>query len=85
MNDKKQNDFSSLKALFFNCTLKKSPEKSHTELLINTSRKIMEKQSVATEVIRPIDHKIATGVYPDMREQGWEEDEWPDIYKKSSS
>lgn len=82
MNDEKSYDFKGLSALYFNCTLKKSPEKSHTELLINSSRKIMKKHGVLTELIRPIDHKIATGVYPDMREQGWEHDEWPDIYKK---
>jgi len=75
-------DFSGLEALFFNCTLKKSPEKSHTDDLINISKSIMNKNGVKTELIRPIDHKIATGVYPDMRKQGWDYDEWPEIYKK---
>jgi len=75
-------DFSGLRAVFFNCTLKKSPEKSHTELLIEVSRQIMQKHGVQAEVIRPIDYDIATGVYPDMREYGWETDEWPEIYKK---
>lgn len=75
-------DFSGIKAIFFNCTLKKSPETSHTELLINTSKGIMDKHGVKTELIRPIDHQIATGVYPDMRQHGWTVDEWPDIYKK---
>jgi multimeric flavodoxin WrbA len=75
-------DFSGLRALFFNCTLKKSPEKSHTELLIGVSRKIMDKHGVKTELIRPIDHDIATGVYPDMRAHGWDSDEWPEMYKK---
>ena len=42
----------------------------------------MQKHGVHTDVIRPIDHKIATGVYPDMREKGWDEDEWPELYKK---
>jgi hypothetical protein len=36
-------DFSDLKALFINCTLKKSPEKSHTRGLIDVSKTIMEK------------------------------------------
>ena len=75
-------DFSNLKALFFNCTLKKSPAVSNTEGLIKVSAGIMEKQGVSVEIIRPIDHDIATGVYPDMREQGWATDEWPAIYKK---
>ncbi len=74
--------YKDLKALFFNCTLKKSPEKSHTELLIDISKTILEKQGVATEVIRPIDHDIATGVWPDMRQHGAKTDEWPEIYKK---
>lgn len=78
----KQWDFSDLRAIFFNCTLKKSPEPSHTELLINISRGIMEKHGVTTEVIRPIDHDIATGVYPDMRKHGWKTDDWPKLYKK---
>jgi len=75
-------DFKELRALFFNCTLKKSPEKSHTELLVDVSRQIMEKQGVKVDVVRPIDHVIATGVYPDMRKHGWDRDEWPEIYEK---
>lgn len=75
-------DFSSLKALFINCTLTKSPEPSHTDRLIKVSKMIMEKQAVQTELIRAVDHDIATGVYPDMREHGWKTDEWPEIYKK---
>jgi multimeric flavodoxin WrbA len=43
----------------------------------------MDKHGVKTEVIRTIDHPdIATGVWPDMRAHGWENDEWPEIYKK---
>jgi multimeric flavodoxin WrbA len=77
------NKFSGLKALFFNGTLTKSPEPSHTERLINVSKKIMEKQGVKTEVIRTIDHNdIATGIWPDMTEHGWEKDSWPEIFKK---
>lgn len=75
-------DYSNLTALFFNCTLKKSPQKSHTELLIEASRKIMDKQGVETEVIRPVDYDIANGVYPDMTEHGWEKDDWPELFKK---
>ncbi len=74
--------FSGLKALYFNGTLKKSPEVSNTEGLLRASMALMEKHGVKTELIRTIDHDIATGVYPDMREQGWETDEWPEIYKK---
>jgi hypothetical protein len=73
-------DFTDLNALFLNCTLKRSPGLSHTEGLINISRAIMEKNGVSVKVLRPVDHNIAYGVYPDMTEQGWEKDEWPDIY-----
>ena len=62
MADKKW-DFTGLKAVFFNGTLTKSPEPSHTDLLIEISTGIMEKHGVKTEVIRTIDQDIATGVY----------------------
>lgn len=76
-------DFSDLKALFFNATLTKSPDESHTDRLIKISTDIMDKRGVKTEVIRVIDHPdIATGVWPDMREHGWDKDEWPELYKK---
>lgn len=75
-------DFTGLKALYFNGTLKKSPEVSNTEGLLRASMELMEKHGVETELIRTIDHDIATGVYPDMREYGWETDEWPELYKK---
>jgi multimeric flavodoxin WrbA len=75
-------DYSNLKAVFINCTLTKSPEKSHTQLLVDASADIMQKQGVKVTKIRSIDHDIAQGVYPDMREHGWETDAWPDLYKK---
>jgi multimeric flavodoxin WrbA len=75
-------DFSDLKALFLNCTLKKTPELSHTEGLINISKEIMEKVGVSVEVLRPVDYNIASGVYPNMVEQGWDRDDWPQIYEK---
>ncbi len=77
-----KSDFSDLKALFLNCTLKRSPELSHTEGLIKISRAIMEKNGVAVEVLRPVDFNLAYGVYPDMTQHGWERDEWPEIYGK---
>ncbi|QJP35718.1 flavodoxin family protein [Nonlabens sp. Ci31] len=75
-------DFSKLKALYINCTLKKSPEKSHTRLLMDVSAHIMKKEGVQVDHIRFIDHEVATGVQPDMTQHGWEKDAWPEIYKK---
>jgi multimeric flavodoxin WrbA len=82
MTDQSKPDSKGLKALFFNGTLTKSPGKSHTDLLIDISVNIMRKQGVEVEVIRTVDHDIATGVYADMTEQGWDSDEWPEIYKR---
>jgi multimeric flavodoxin WrbA len=75
-------DYSGLKAIFVNCTLTKSPGKSHTQLLIDASANIMQEQGVTVECIRAIDHPIASGVYPDMTEKGWAEDAWPELSKK---
>mgnify|MGYP006284617083 CR=1 FL=1 len=72
-------DFSDLSAVFLNCTLKPSPETSNTRGLIDVSKAILEKNGVDAQVIRPVDHEIAFGVYPDMTEHGGEVDEWPDI------
>ncbi len=75
-------DFSDLKALFLNCTLKRSPERSHTDGLIAISKAIMEQNGVTVEALRPVDHDIAYGVYGDMTEHGWAKDDWPEIYRK---
>ncbi|MGI8910990.1 MAG: flavodoxin family protein [Rubrobacteraceae bacterium] len=75
-------DFSGLRALFLNCTLKRSPEMSHTEGLVRISRAIMEKNGVSADELRPVDHDIAYGVWPDMKGHGWEKDDWPEIYEK---
>ena len=75
-------DFSGLKAIYFNGTLKRSPETSNTDGLLQSSVELMQKNGVEVEVIRTIDHDIASGVQPDMREHGWDVDEWPDIFKK---
>lgn len=74
--------YSDLKAMFLNCTLKKSPEASHTDGLISVVRAIMEKHGISCDYERPIDLDIATGVYPDMTDHGWASDEWPELYKR---
>lgn len=75
-------DFTGLKAMFVNCTLKRSPQKSHTSKLIQVSKAIMEKERVSVEEIRLVDHDVASGIYPDMREHGWKTDEWPTLFRK---
>jgi len=75
-------DFSDLQALFINTTLKKSPELSHTQGLMDISAEIMRRQGVEVTMIRAVDHDIANGVWPDMTEHGWETDEWPALFER---
>lgn len=51
LNTQSQWDFSGLKAVFLHCTLKRTPEVSHTQGLIDISRMIMEKNGVEVEVL----------------------------------
>lgn len=75
-------DFSNLKALFLNCTLKRSEELSHTGILMDISAEIMRRKGVAVEMLRPVDHTLAPGVWPDMTKQGFDRDDWPKLYEK---
>ena len=67
-----------LKALFVNCTLKKSPEPSNTEALMRQSMAIFESEGFETEMVRFVDHPIAYGVEKDMGEG----DAWPALFDK---
>ena len=42
---------------------------------------IMRRTGVEVELVRAIDHEIATGVWPDMTEHGWARDDWPAIFE----
>jgi multimeric flavodoxin WrbA len=75
-------DFSNLRAVYVNCTLKRSPSGSHTQGLADRSIAIMERNGVTVEQVRAIDHEIATGVHPDMTEHGWDRDDWPAIFER---
>ncbi|MEX2627520.1 MAG: flavodoxin family protein [Ilumatobacteraceae bacterium] len=75
-------DFSDLRALFVNGTLKPSPALSHTEGLARISIEIMEANGVTVDVIRAADHDIPPGVYPDMTDHGAARDEWPALYER---
>lgn len=78
----KSPDFTNLSAMYVNCTLKKSPETSHTDTLINVSKQIMRKEKVRIDEIRLVDFEVASGVYPDMTEHNWEKDDWPMLFKR---
>jgi multimeric flavodoxin WrbA len=67
-----------LKALGINCTLKKSPERSHTEALMQRVLGILEEHGTETELLRPVDYDIKFGVSSDEGDG----DEWPQVLEK---
>ncbi len=75
-------DFSNLKAVFLNCTLKKGGSISNTQGLMDVSINIMKKHGVQVSNYRITDFDIPAGVYPDMTEHGFEKDDWVEIQKE---
>jgi multimeric flavodoxin WrbA len=75
-------DFSDLRALYVNCTLKRSPEVSNTAGLMAVSTAIMRKHGVTVDEVRAVDHDLAPGVQPDMTQHGFDRDDWPAIYSQ---
>lgn len=67
-----------LVALGLNCTLKASPEVSHTEALMNKVLGILGEHGTETELIRPVDYAIKFGVTSDEGDG----DEWPQVLGK---
>ena len=68
--------------LYVNTSLKKRPENSHTQLLINASAAILKSQGVTIDHLHLAEHAVAPGIYPDMTEHGWDKDEWPALWKR---
>jgi hypothetical protein len=67
-----------LNGLILNCTLKKSPEPSNTQGLIDIVTGHFGELGVKHETLRPVDYTIPFGVVSDMGEG----DEWPQILEK---
>ena len=59
-------EYSELKALYINCTLKKSPTLSHTQGLIDLSRRTMESRGVQTNSFRLADFVVPPGMQSDL-------------------
>lgn len=76
-----ETDFSDLRAVYLNGTLKRSPERSHTDGLLAVSTHVLEGVGARVDVVRTVDHVIPPGVQPDMREHGWERDDFPELYR----
>ena len=67
-----------LKAVLLNCTLKKSPEVSNTQALMDRVIAVLEGLEVECETVRIVDHKVPFGVSSDEGDG----DEWPLILEK---
>jgi hypothetical protein len=55
---------SDLRALFVNCTLKRSPARSHTQGLADVAIRVMEDNGVSVEVVRAVDHDLPQASTP---------------------
>lgn len=76
-----ETSYEDLRAVFLNGTLKRSPEQSHTDGLISIAAGILRGVGATVDTVRMVDHTIPPGVQPDMREHGWEADDFPDLYR----
>ena len=67
-----------LHALFLNCTLKRSPEVSNTQALIDKVAALLAESDVDSETIRVVDHAVKFGVLSDEGDG----DGWPMILER---
>ena len=67
-----------LKALFLNCTLKKTPETSNTQAFISNAQQIFRELDVESETVRVVDYNVKFGNTSDEGSG----DEWPKILQK---
>lgn len=74
--------FEDLTALLINCSLSADPDESHTGRLLDVVDHIMTGAGVAVDRLHAVSHDIAPGVQPDMREHGWKNDEWPELWPR---
>ena len=72
-------DFSDLRAVIFNATLKHPSQESHTDTLLDVVAEIFSSQGVGVTRHRLTEYHLPPGVYPDMTEHGWERDDWPKL------
>jgi len=82
LSERAPGSYDDLRAVIFNGTLKRSPEPSHTDGLLAIARGIMERVGVRVDEVRTVDHDIPPGVWPDMREHGYANDDFPALYRE---
>jgi multimeric flavodoxin WrbA len=78
---KTKTDFTDLKAILLNCSIKKDKTQSHTQRLLNRVAGIMKKEGVKVTQEYILDYYIAFGMIKDGKETG-QKDDWPKIQKK---
>lgn len=74
--------YENLSALLVNCSLTPDPERSHTGRLLDVVDHLMSGAGVQVDRLHVVNHDIAPGVQPDMREQGASSDEWPELWPR---
>lgn len=67
-----------IKVIALNCTLKRSPDRSHTQGLLDVVLGHLRDLGAETETVRVVDHNIPFGVESDLGDG----DEWPMILDK---
>ena len=67
-----------ISVLALNCTLNKSPERSHTGALLEKVMDLFEQWGAVTEIVRVVDYNVPFGVESDLGDG----DEWPQILTK---
>lgn len=74
-------DFSDLRALYLNCTLKPTPAFSNTQALMDNAIAIMRARGVTVECARIADLELAAGVEEDMTRSDppAPRDDWPEL------
>ncbi len=65
-----------MRATLLNCTLKRSPEESNTELLLAVVRDELEREGTQTRTFRVVDEHVLEGVSSEPQGEG---DGWPAI------
>jgi multimeric flavodoxin WrbA len=74
--------FRDLRAVVVNTTLKRSPELSNTQGLLDRSIALLRANGATVDTFRLVDHDVAPGVMPDMRDEGWPTDAWPTLWPR---
>jgi len=73
-------DYSDLKAVVVNCSLKREAAESHTAIVLSAVEEIFENNGMTVDGVHAAARDIAFGVQPDMTEHGASRDEWPETW-----